>query len=140
MNKYAGAEWVKESLGLPMSPLGEKVADLLGQACRGIYHLDAVHSLEKVRWTDKYCIEVNVRDNMSTWDGCLLTDLVVLAHEACLRLEIRARTVNVLRLYFSQRKGRIGSSMKCHPTIEMAVERVRANLMINSLTCAPKED
>lgn len=35
--KFAGADWLEQSLGIKASPFGRKVADILGQVWRGIY-------------------------------------------------------------------------------------------------------
>ncbi len=49
-NVYAGSDWIKKSLKITkMSPIGEAVADLLGEVYQGIYHLET-RSLRKVDW------------------------------------------------------------------------------------------
>ena len=122
--EYAGADWVKAAFHQPMSPLGEAVADLLGQVAKGIYHL-SVGQLSKVDWKDPDYVAVAITDGLSTFDRDDLTQLVVLCHDRCLRLEIKAGGPRMLRLCFTQRK-REGSLYDRHPTIEAAVESIRA--------------
>jgi hypothetical protein len=121
MMHYAGADWVRRSLKVEnMSPLGERVADLLGALFLGIYHLDEKW-LNRVDWSDDYVIKINIYGSLSTIDGDQLTRLVVHAHDAMLRVSIRAATVNYLELMFHQRKVRDGSISDRCPTIEKAV-------------------
>lgn len=88
--RYEGANWLKRSLRLSLSALGETVADMLGDTFGGIYHLDA-DTLKKIDWEDDYVLVVPLyRRSLSTFDDELLTKLVVLAHDRCLRLSISA--------------------------------------------------
>lgn len=127
---YSGADWLARSLEAwkkpAASPLGNAVADLLGDVVRGIYHIDE-RALHRVEWDDAYCIEITMPDDggrWATWDFDLLTGLVVLAHERCIRVSIGAATFHYLKLYFHQRS-REGGIAERHPTIEEAVERWR---------------
>lgn len=123
---FAGAEWVRAAFNVEMSPLGMAVANLLGDVWLGIYHLDRP-ALFRVAWDDPYVITFNLRYRaLSTWDGDELTRLVILCHERCIRLDLKAVAPNCLRLIFHQRK-RDGGMYERHPTIEQAIERVRGH-------------
>jgi len=127
MAKYAGADWIEESLKKPLSPLGVAVADLLGQVWAGIYHLP--HTLlARVDWAESWYISVTVPGSeLATYDADLLTRLVVLCHDRCLRMEIEPCNPRYLRLNFSPRV-RSATDPRMHrrcPTMEQAVASVR---------------
>ena len=123
---YSGAGWVRRSLGIEeMSPLGEKVADLIGYVFRGIYHLRSA-SLGKVDWADKHVITIVIDDDsFSTVDFNKLTELVVLTHEEMLRMHVRGAAPGYLRLVFHQRKTREGGIMERIPTMEKHTEEIK---------------
>lgn len=62
---------------------------------------------------------------LSTFDFDYLTRLVVLAHDACVRVEIVSSGPGRIGLVLHKRAGRTGSSYDRHPTMEEAIERVR---------------
>ena len=122
--EYAGKEWLKRAYCPAPSVLGEDVADLLGFLFRGLYHLSA-KQLKQTDWTDARCIAITIPDHrMSTFDANQLTELVLLAHECCLRCELRGRSPGYLQLLFHRRE-RCGDITRRHPTIEEAVEQLR---------------
>lgn len=111
------------------SPLGLKVASLLALVYRGIYHLDPT-SLQKTDWSDTYVIAINIRQGgLATVDYNELTQLVVLAHDLCIRVAIDAVAPRTLRLMFHQRT-REGSYSQRHPTLEEHAEKIRATFTI----------
>ncbi len=118
---YAGADWVERTFKVKCSDLGRKVADLLGEVFKGIYHLDD-RSLRKVLWNDIWNIRVVVSNSLSTYDSSELTHLVILCHDLCVRLEIAGRAPGFLELSFGHRT-REGSSIESHPTIEWQIKR-----------------
>ena len=62
---------------------------------------------------------------LSTFDFDYLTRMVVLAHDACVRVEIVSSGPGRIGLVLHKRAGRTGSSYDRHPTMEEAIERVR---------------
>lgn len=84
-----GSEWLVRNLELygkpPASELGLKVADIIGWAFGGIYHVSQVWNN---RWHDPHCIIVKVRQSLSTYDTSELMRLVTLCGDAEIRLEI----------------------------------------------------
>ena len=62
---------------------------------------------------------------LSTFDFDYLTRLVVLAHDACVRVEIVSSGPGRIGMVLHKRAGRTGSSYDRHPTMEEAIERVR---------------
>lgn len=126
--KYAGADWIKSALKVTdMSSLGERAANVLGAASRGIYHLDDV-DLKAVDWSDDHHIEYRLRyQDVATVDGNFLTVLVVLCHDSMMRLSIRPRGHHSLALMFHDRKSRDrgdGFSGWC-PTLEDHARMIR---------------
>lgn len=131
-NLHEGADWVrrnakiaKASSGKGMSGLGVLVANILGYVWRGIYHLD-VSALSRVDWSNKQAIVYVHCGSISTYDSKELTELVILAHDNMLRLEIEAATHGYLRLTFSPRPMREGGACwdNC-PTLESMAASTR---------------
>jgi hypothetical protein len=132
--KYAGADWLKSSYeGIKLSPLGVKVADLLGQLVQGIYHISG-RALKKVDWSNDQWIEIILPGHrFATFDFGGLTALVVLCHDACIRCEIRGCGWGYIRFWFSQRAGRSGELWHRHPTMEDAIKTVRDALLVDEI-------
>jgi hypothetical protein len=95
--RYAGADWIAANYKLngeplPLSPLGRKVAEIVGAVVRGIYHIEQYTA--DVDWSNERFIEIRTHNsflaNISTYDCSALTELVVLCHDAAIRLEISA--------------------------------------------------
>lgn len=127
MTNYMGANWVKQQCA-ELSPFGERVADLLGELYRGIYHINYGALMHKrTDWTSDTRIEIVVPDDgwFGTFDGNRLTNLVILCHDACIKCDLRAANIGYLRLIFYPRKGRTGDIYDRHPTIEEAIKACR---------------
>ena len=119
---YSGSDWVKESLKKDLSPLGRVVADILGDAFLGIYHLD-LRQLKKVDWSNTYWIEVNHFGALATVDFNLLTRLVVLCHARMVRMAIQPVNFHYLKLMFHQRDSRTGGiSVRCPDMIDHVLQ------------------
>jgi hypothetical protein len=128
VSHFAGADWLVSVFGVkrPVSAFGRRVADLLGDLYAGIYHITREVKNPKVQWSDEAFISVVVRGNgFATFDSSLLTRLVVLCHDRCIRCDVQPATPKHLRLVFHARKGREGGCSERHPTMEGAVERLR---------------
>lgn len=118
MTQLTGSAWPRQCRITKISPLGEQVADLLGDLFVGLYHLDGAG---KVDWANALYIEVRVsHKDWATFDSNLLTKLVFLAHDRCLRASINPRSPQALTLLFHQRQ-REGGVWERHPTLEQAV-------------------
>lgn len=107
----------------------EKVAELerrtervLAVTYRGIHHVPYWNRRRKI---GSHSLKVSVLSGLSTWDYDELTRLVIAAHDECVRLEIHSSAPRMLRLSFSLRE-REGNITERHPTIEQAIERIRA--------------
>lgn len=125
MSTYAGSDWIKSAFKIEMSPLGEEVADLLGDVFLGIYHLD-IGQLSKTNWDNDTWIDFALGwHQLSTFDGNELTRLVILCHDRMIRCSIGAKNFHHIGLMFHKRKGREGSINERHPTIEDAIKQIR---------------
>lgn len=126
MPKYAGSDWIKRNFKVQMSPLGEKVADLLGDLYLGIYHVDD-KALKKVEWSNPHRMEFVLGwVELATTDCDELTRLVILCHDRLVRCSIRPRSFKYICLTFSERINRDGHFYERHPTIEQAIKHTRA--------------
>jgi len=124
--KFSGADWLRDAARKELSPFGAEVADILGQVYRGIYHIRREVLHDRCDWRDPWRIELVVSDSgMSTHDFNHLTALVILCHDRCVRLAIEGCARNWLRLVFTRREGRDGSTYQNHPTLGEAVKSVR---------------
>lgn len=103
-----------------------KVCDIVGIAAGGIYNAP-IPGPEHIDWNYGTGVSMTWGGDVSTWDSNALTLLVLLCHEARIRLAIDAAAPRRLRLSFWQR-GDAGGIAVRHPTIDEAIERVRAAL------------
>lgn len=127
-SQYAGADWLVKMLSRvhpPCQPseFGSRVADLLGDLYLGLYHLSET-SLKTVDWDDVNYMELCVPNEMATFDGNLLTNLVILAHDRHIRVSVSGASNKYLRLAFHNRQ-RIGSFTQRHPEMEEAINTCR---------------
>lgn len=90
------------------------LADLVG----GTHHI-----YYKVKPFSDYGIETVLPNSIATYDFAMMTRLVILAHDRCIRAEI-APGGRWLKLYLHKRK-REGFITQRHPTIEDAILNIR---------------
>jgi hypothetical protein len=122
---YAGANWIRKDLNVTLSPLGERVADLLGWVFYGIYHLD-YGALRRANWGNTHYVRLALScRGWATYDGDQLTRLVIACHDLCIRMEINPCNFHHLELLFHPRE-REGRTWARHPTMEDAIARARA--------------
>ena len=140
--EYSGSDWLKRHLNYQKQPepsqLGCDVADLLGELFYGIYHIDQ-KQLDKVEWSNNCHIVISIGwRSWSSIDDNNLTRLVFLAHHTAIRVGLDASTHKFIKLIFHQRK-RGTDGMRCHPTIDEAVERFKQNVSMPEYTEQLKE-
>lgn len=121
--EYGAERMNRHYAGGKISKLGENVANLLNDVWCGIYHLDS-NSLKRVDWTDDTFIRISIYGGLYSYDDDKLTQLVVLAHDYCLRLEINPCNHNHLELLFHQRQ-RVDDFYHRMPTMEDHLEQIR---------------
>lgn len=101
--KYAGADWIKFHRP-DISEFGVTVADILGQAYEGIYHIQKEVLHNRVNWASDRWIEVTVFGSLASFDSDRLMVLLCLCHAQKVRLQIDAAAPKYLRLSFSKEK------------------------------------
>jgi hypothetical protein len=122
------AGWVARHTGQEPSPLGSKVADILGIAGGGIYNAPLNHG--RVDWTDERVVSVVWQSELATFDAGGLSLLVFLCHEARIRCAIEGCGPRLMRLRFTQRKAE-GWHGENHPSLAEAVERFAATFPVD---------
>lgn len=88
---------------------------------RGKHHIPG----GEVKHSDKHGWCVNHYGDLSTWDFDMLTRLVFLAHDRCVRVSIDSSGPRMVRIIVHQRRYREGDISRRHPTLEQAVEAWR---------------
>jgi len=117
----SGAEWL-QICGKELSPLGEKVAEILDTMFVGIYHISS--EVLKADFSDKQRIRICLRDGrFSTFDSDLLTHLVFLCHERNVRADIKGAAYGYLWLDFVE-VTTMGFFAERHPTLPESLERL----------------
>lgn len=127
MSRYANfdhAGWLRDHIrGRGLSPLGERVATIIGITGGGIYN--APVNLDKVDWSDAQMIRLVWQRDLDTFDFDRLTKLVFLCHEARIRCELDGCGPHLIRMSFWQRAA-TGDISHRHPNLEEAVAEFRA--------------
>ena len=121
--KFAGHEWLNNP---NMSELGIKVADILGQIFGGIYHIS--HLIKKTDWTDSFCIEIKMDQELSNYDFDNLTRLMVMCSDNLIRFSITPLNFRYTKLQFWQRESRTGDISKRLPDLESHLADIRSGI------------
>lgn len=103
--KFAGADWLIDVLASHGSPapsaLGVDVAEVLGNAFSGIYHIPSQALFhERTKWHDERYIEFVTGRSLSTYDFSELSDLVFGCIQRKIRLEVYGAARGYLKLTF----------------------------------------
>lgn len=109
----------------PCSEFGRIVATIIDRALYGIHNQP--RGQRKANWDGTLFIELIVSRNLATFDFRSLTNLVVLCHDACVRMEIQSSGPWGHKLIFHPRSGRDGRMSDRHPTLEDSALYVRSN-------------
>ena len=100
-----------------LSPLIEKVERIMSNVAGGL------HNLESPLKCEGNCVTTKMR-SLSTYDFNLLTRLVVMAHDECVRVTIKGQNPKEIKIEFWNRE-REGDYSQRHPTIEEAINQIR---------------
>ena len=104
-----------------LNPFQARAVHILGIVGSGIYN--APIDWDAVRWTSWF-IDVPWDSELSTFDNRSLTWLVFLAHEARIRVSVRARSSRRFEINLSERSDE-GPSAVRHPNLDEAIADLR---------------
>jgi len=106
--KHSGADWMRDRLAYEskdLSPLGVKVANVLGQAYLGIYHIDSAVRRKTTNWGSDSAISVVVGGEVATFDASRLAMLVLCCQEAGLSMSVHGSWSGYTKLVFEEGSG-----------------------------------
>ena len=128
-DKYSGSDWLESSLeyrgNRKISEFGKEVADVLGQAYLGIYHIDRAVLSNKAVWDQEWYVEFPIDRDLSTYDDNILIRLIVLCSDRLIRFEISPCNMQHLKFMFHPRKSRHGDISDRMPMIEDQIISIR---------------
>lgn len=116
----------------PPSLIGVRVGQLL-EEWDGLHHFED-DLMRKMEWSHPLFIKMNFRGSLSSFDFDGLTRLLFLAHDHCIRVEVRPCNPQLMTVLFHPRL-REGAMPLRHPTLEQAVEAWRSNHLIPAEAC-----
>lgn len=116
-----GAQWLISTGVTDISDFGCKLANMLDQWQRGIYHIGKEVRHKRVNWKSDRYIELVLHGTFSTFDDDRLTRLVFLAHNYRIRVEVSAAAKAYMKFQFSPRK-ESGYLYERHPGLLEAVQ------------------
>lgn len=128
-------EWVKNNAGIDLSLFQEKCFEILCHAYRcGVYDLPI--SWKALRQKEEcskqynlnnhyFAVNIGQRNGLATIDSNGLTNLVIGAHDNCIRVSIEAIAPRLYKIRMHKRHCREGEISRRHPTIEQAVAQYR---------------
>ena len=106
-----------------VSDFGVNVARIVSCLCRGL-HNAYPSLLAKADWSSEHRISIAIRGELATYDFNLLTRLVVMCHDLCIRVSVSPHGPKHLQLMFHPRQREGGMSDR-HPTIEEHIKTIR---------------
>lgn len=108
-------------LGTEASSLGLNAAEIICILFRGWQHVDP-KCIRRANWKDhnKITFPLPRAQGMATFDTDHLTQLVVMAHDACVKVTLKPFGPHRMAIEFTPRV-REGGTLYRHPTIEEAV-------------------
>lgn len=109
-----------------MKTFAERAEKVLTVAYRGLHHCGEIHKQPQAWRTNHY-------GELNSFDGDILTRLVISAHDNCIRLTIRNSGPNMVKIVLWNRTSREGDYSERHPTIDQAIESFRINHPINEI-------
>jgi hypothetical protein len=120
------AEWVERHLKRTLTEFQRSAVELICEAQRcGPY--DFTQTFDHADW--EYGIGVRFLIGpkcLSTWDSNGLTNLVIGAHDRCIRVEIEPCNFSRIAVIMHPRERDKPSMCQRHPTIEQAIEIYRS--------------
>ncbi len=107
--KYSGADWMEwlwKERSIAPSPLGIKVADILGQVFAGIYHIQSDICSPRIDWQNPDSIQVRIYyGEFSTFDSPKLTILLLCCIASNINCVVGSSSARYCRFTFSPGNG-----------------------------------
>lgn len=125
----AAHEWVEAHLQRkhPLSDFQRRAVDLLSAGLNtGPWNIPTKWERVTWRYSEGVRFVIRISGGLSTFDFDHLTRLVILAHDRCIRVGVQPVSFAYLAITMFPRKAD-GAMHDRHPTIEEAVERLRAD-------------
>lgn len=122
----AAHEWVEANINRRLTDFQRRAIDLLIAGLNtGPWNVPV--KWERVDWSFGGGVRFTLRrGSLATFDFDHLTRLVILAHDRCIRVSVEPRSFQYLAICMWPRK-EAGALHDRHPTIEEAIERLRAD-------------
>lgn len=130
-NKYAN--WIRQVYEVELSPLGEKVAYVIGRLSYGRSVYEAPVKYENVDWANPTIITVIWSGPMASWDRMDLSLLCLITNRLMMRVKVNAITCGRLEVEFSQRESREGAIYECLPHCEDILKDVDMQLVADGV-------
>lgn len=92
-NRMPHWDWVESGYKVKCSPLGRRVAFILGMTFGGIYNAPVPYKIVKWDRPNGIIVPLSSGRHMATFDNNSLTTLVMMAHELAIRVEVRTRLI-----------------------------------------------
>jgi len=97
----------------------DEAEDFFSEIFGGLHHIPSKLKECGTGW------QITCGQNLATFDSNLLTRLVLLAHESCIRVEIVPVNFRLLGIIIHKRQPHGTKFFERHPTIEQAIEEFR---------------
>ena len=138
-NKYAN--WIRQVYVVELSPLGEKVAYVIGRLSYGRSVYEAPVKYENVDWSNPTTISVIWSGPLASWDRMDLSLLCMITNRLMMRVKVNAITCGRLELTFSQRESREGQTYERLPHCEDILRDIDGKLVEDGMNFdKPLED
>jgi len=133
-NNYAHdghVDWLRANYDIKPSKLGIEVANVLGLVGCGLYNAPINH--KKIDWKNERMIDVVWGQDLSNWDFCNLSVLLVECHRRMLRVTIMPCNFNYLKLRFFLREKRHGARHEIIPELREIEKMVNDWRLVNNV-------
>ena len=124
MARNSNEQWHRDNDYKWMNDFQWECFEMLSDICGGSHHIGGT-----IRPSGNDGIHINLTYGFSasTFDFNHLTTAVLMAHDRCIRFEIRPSGPRMLGVYLHKRTMREGDISERHPTIETAIDSYRKN-------------
>lgn len=139
---YAGADWLSENLRFtgrrPVSDIGERVAEVLGYAYHGIYHLPSSALFhERTRWDDDLRVWIVLPGQMANRDVDTLSRLMAACAALGVRVGIEGAANGYVRLRFCRMGVKYGGLTPYVDCFDLPTRPERADVPASDVNARP---